>query len=154
MVINCKRIYIFIVFITGFLPGISWANSDFSLRNLKTNEFKPLEFLQSPPLLIMFFQTDCPACHKQAKEFKCLENLPIKKIFIGSNENEDKLYKEYLHFNTNWPVFITSKQGTKKIGFKQGITPQTLIVGKKRRYHFLGTQNCKQVLKYINKALL
>ena len=102
---------------------------DFELRSLEGPERHSLKQYRGTPVMMMFFEPDCPWCFKQVRVFNQLSQEcagGVRPLAVGVNGSRRELLAEYRKSKPEFPAYQGSASLLEAIGGVPA-TPFTLV---------------------------
>lgn len=138
-------IYFFLFFIETHL----FAQNELSLKSLDDNSYLKItkNSFKNEDKIFILFQPGCYSCKSQIRSMSCIEKNKV--VLLGTGGGEQVLKKEFIRINKGFRGYALDKNDIKKLNFKEGITPQTLVIKDNKSTLFIGERGCKEIAAYI-----
>ncbi|NQZ02820.1 MAG: hypothetical protein HRT45_19325 [Bdellovibrionales bacterium] len=100
--------------------------------------------------LFVFFQPDCLSCRQQARDLSCLKDtVTIRYVSFGFGDA--KVREEAIRMGVVGKAFQVSREGLKRYGFLEPLTPQSALFVGENQINWLGYKTCSAIKKNFER---
>lgn len=152
---NSRLTHIFLLLALGFTGTKAFSkNYDINQKVLKdfssTRFFSVHEIIKKNNFAVLF-QPNCSSCKRQIKDLDCLKDLVSEVVLVGSFGTIKNVRRSYMKKNTDFKGFYIASEQVSRLGFEEGIAPQSIYYSKDKSLRFTGYESCKKIAKKIRE---